>query len=421
MRPCTGRSCASFSAQCASSWMHDAGRAVPAGERDRRAARVLAVERLTRALARVAAAARRRGRAPGTAPPTRASRRPRRRTPRTGRDGAAGRRPPASRPGRRGCAGSRGVTGRRSLTLRYHVLSAVKHAGRGIRTAVTLGLLGLVLALGRVGCSGADSPAARSRPGLPPGARGPADRAARPLGRHDVRPGRTPARCRPVTSTCSSTAGRPATSPRCGATTVPAPLLAWAPQAVNELGQGMFTEFVPLAAAIARDDPKATVLGFSWIDDSATALSPFDAWKSEANTDLNGQRLAAALGQVLAPTFPGRGGRIHLIGHSHGAKVATVAAIALERPPAQLTLLDSPENVLAQLPGRREPPRGLPAAPVHRARAGRDLRRQLLLDHRRAVRHVPVAAVGASTSRSNPAQFGALSVERSHRSATSTR
>ena len=66
----------------------------------------------------------------------------------------------------------------------------------------------------------------------------------------------------------------------------------------------MFASFFPMAAAITRDDPTATVLGFSWLDDAATALSPFDAWQSEARTDLNGQRLAAALGQVLAPGFP---------------------------------------------------------------------------------------------------------------------
>ncbi len=131
----------------------------------------------------------------------------------------------------------------------------------------------------------------------------------------------------------------------------PGPLLAWSPQAVNAAGQPMFENFLPLAAAITRQDPEATVLGFSWLDDSATALSPFDARESEARTDLNGQRLAAALGQVIAPAFLANGGRIHLVGHSHGAKVATVAAIALDRPPAQLTLLDSPENLLARLPG----------------------------------------------------------------------
>lgn len=148
----------------------------------------------------------------------------------------------------------------------------------------------------------------------------------------------------------------------------PGPLLAWAPQAVDAQGEGMFTEFLPMAAAITRDDPTATVLGFSWLDGSATAYSPFDAWMSEAQTDINGQRLAAALGQLLASTFVSAGGHVHLIGHSHGAKVATVAAIALPRPPEQLTLLDSPENVLAQLPGAANHLEGyLPLLPIGRA------------------------------------------------------
>lgn len=145
----------------------------------------------------------------------------------------------------------------------------------------------------------------------------------------------------------------------------PGPLLAWSPAAVDAQGERMFTSFFPLAAAITRDDPGATVLGFSWIDDSATTYSPFQAWRSEAKTDLNGQRLAAALGQLLAPGYDSSGGRIHLIGHSHGAKVATVAAIALERPPAQLTLLDSPEDVLARLPGAANHLEGyLPLLPI---------------------------------------------------------
>jgi hypothetical protein len=145
----------------------------------------------------------------------------------------------------------------------------------------------------------------------------------------------------------------------------PGPLLAWSPAAVDAQGERMFTSFFPLAAAIARDDPDATVLGFSWIDDSATTYSPFQAWRSEAETDLNGQRLAAALGQLLAPGYDRSGGRVHLIGHSHGAKVATVAAIALAHPPAQLTLLDSPEDVLARLPGAANHLEGyLPLLPI---------------------------------------------------------
>lgn len=147
----------------------------------------------------------------------------------------------------------------------------------------------------------------------------------------------------------------------------PGPLLAWSPQAVNAQDQPMYSDFNPLAAAITRADPAAIVLGFSWLDDAATARSPLVAWKSEARTDLNGQRLAAALGQVLAPTFTTGGGRIHLIGHSHGAKVATVAAIALDHPPEQLTLLDSPENDIAKLPGAANHLEGyLPLLPIGR-------------------------------------------------------
>ncbi len=147
----------------------------------------------------------------------------------------------------------------------------------------------------------------------------------------------------------------------------PGPLLAWSPQAVDDDGVSMVTEFEPLAAAITRDVPDATVLAFSWLDGSATAYSPLDAWKSEANTDINGQRLAAGLGQLLAPTFDATGGHLHLIGHSHGAKVATVAAISLPHPPTQLTLLDSPENVLAELPGAANHLEGyLPLLPIGR-------------------------------------------------------
>ena len=190
----------------------------------------------------------------------------------------------------------------------------------------------------------------------------------------------------------------------------PGPLLAWSPKAVNAAGQPMFANFLPLAAAITRQDPKATVLGFSWLDDSATALSPFDAWESEARTDLNGQRLAVALGQVVAPTFLADGGRIHLIGHSHGAKVATVAAIALDRPPAQLTLLDSPENLLARLPGAANHLEGyLPLLPIGRAPG------QTFVDN-----YFSIAGERYDTFPSlqsvldvqlDPAQFGLLSVD----------
>jgi pimeloyl-ACP methyl ester carboxylesterase len=111
-----------------------------------------------------------------------------------------------------------------------------------------------------------------------------------------------------------------------------------------------------LAQEIKKVDPHATVLAYSWIDDSATATKadfPVHGYKSEAYTTLNGMRMAEAIMQALAPNYYKGLGKVHLIGHSHGARVATVAALTLQKAAAknpqfdvvrQLTLLDSPEN-----------------------------------------------------------------------------
>jgi hypothetical protein len=111
-----------------------------------------------------------------------------------------------------------------------------------------------------------------------------------------------------------------------------------------------------LAPDLVASDPNAVVLAYSWLDDSATnnfskpidgVKIPEDAYKSEARTTLNGERLAMALEQVLPSDF---GGKLQLIGHSHGSKVATVAAVALTHADPkpitvnQLTILDSPES-----------------------------------------------------------------------------
>lgn len=118
-----------------------------------------------------------------------------------------------------------------------------------------------------------------------------------------------------------------------------------------------------LAHDLVATDPKAVVLAYSWLDDSATSnktitipvlgynLSiPQDAYHSEALTTVNGARLAVALEQVLGPDAR-FGGKLQLIGHSHGSKVVTVAANLLTTAsPAnrltvnQLTTLDSPES-----------------------------------------------------------------------------
>jgi hypothetical protein len=112
-----------------------------------------------------------------------------------------------------------------------------------------------------------------------------------------------------------------------------------------------------LAQQILAADPDATVLAYSWIDESATCTNwagiPEDVFHSRAYTTMNGLRLAQALTQALAPGYDDGLGRVHLIGHSHGARVATVAALALQQAArqdadldvlGQLTLLDSPED-----------------------------------------------------------------------------
>ena len=121
-----------------------------------------------------------------------------------------------------------------------------------------------------------------------------------------------------------------------------------------------------LTQDLLKTDPNAVVLAYSWLDDSATSIkteniSPFkdlpidipipqDAYHSEAETTVNGARLAVALEQVLG-TESQFGGKLQLIGHSHGSKVATVAADLLTTAPSadrltvnQLTTLDSPES-----------------------------------------------------------------------------
>jgi hypothetical protein len=119
-------------------------------------------------------------------------------------------------------------------------------------------------------------------------------------------------------------------------------------------GDGIQISPTGLAYAITQADPQAVVLAYSWIDESATGqfldTVPEDAYLSEAYTALNGTRLADALESALPSTFHADGGQLHLIGHSHGSKVATVAADVLTQTGspnfavAHLTILDSPET-----------------------------------------------------------------------------
>jgi len=103
---------------------------------------------------------------------------------------------------------------------------------------------------------------------------------------------------------------------------------------------------------IADRDRTATVLAYSWIDDSATdsgVLHTGEVYASEAYTHLNGIRLANALERAIQKSFFDNGGQLRLIGHSHGSKVCTVAAKTLQerkKPATHLTILDAPESNL---------------------------------------------------------------------------
>jgi pimeloyl-ACP methyl ester carboxylesterase len=143
----------------------------------------------------------------------------------------------------------------------------------------------------------------------------------------------------------------------------PGPSTTWLyqPQSTTYLDTNFTISATGLAQQILSVDPHATVLAFSWIDESATSTAntgypfyiPTKGYQSEANTTMAGMQMAAAIMKALAPGYAGGLGKVHLIGHSHGARVATVAALALQQAAAtkprfdvvrQLTLLDSPES-----------------------------------------------------------------------------
>ncbi|MEI7593041.1 MAG: hypothetical protein WCK41_07465 [Actinomycetes bacterium] len=126
---------------------------------------------------------------------------------------------------------------------------------------------------------------------------------------------------------------------------------AWNPGLVNAKGASFMGDFNALAAALSAADPTATIVMFSWVDQSATPVNPLDARIPEQATEVNGHRFATAIDEALAPGFVAAGGQVHLLGHSFGANVATTAALALASPPRQLTLFDSPEVELAEVGG----------------------------------------------------------------------
>jgi pimeloyl-ACP methyl ester carboxylesterase len=103
--------------------------------------------------------------------------------------------------------------------------------------------------------------------------------------------------------------------------------------------------FEKICESIRKADPGATIFFYSWIEGSATPTT-LDPWESLSHTDGAGIELSKAIQQVLPPQFDAH--RIHILGHSHGARVATVAAVRADTHPAHLTLFDSPERFLEE-------------------------------------------------------------------------
>jgi hypothetical protein len=119
----------------------------------------------------------------------------------------------------------------------------------------------------------------------------------------------------------------------------------WNPQLVDsDTGQPVAAGFEALAKALSAADPAATVLMYSWIDQSASGTDLFQAGIAERATEVNGHRMAAAIDLALAADFTDNDGQLHLLGHSFGANVATTASLATSVQPRQLTLFDSPET-----------------------------------------------------------------------------
>jgi len=115
---------------------------------------------------------------------------------------------------------------------------------------------------------------------------------------------------------------------------------AWA---AEQDGQPFEPWMHELASALGERDPHAAVFVYTWLDDAATGRNPLAQRRAYARTSEHGRRLSVAIETALSHGFRRRGGAIHLIGHSFGARVATIAGAHLDAPPRHLTLLDAPD------------------------------------------------------------------------------
>jgi pimeloyl-ACP methyl ester carboxylesterase len=126
-------------------------------------------------------------------------------------------------------------------------------------------------------------------------------------------------------------------------------LPAW--RATDARGEPFEPWMHELAPVLATHDPHTVVLAYSWLDDAATGRFPLAQRRAAAHTAQHGHLLARAIEQAVAAEFETEGGRVHLLGHSYGARVATEAALALDRTPAQLTLFDAPDAPVVWVTG----------------------------------------------------------------------
>jgi len=126
-------------------------------------------------------------------------------------------------------------------------------------------------------------------------------------------------------------------------------LRAW--EAVDRRGRRFEPWMRDLAEAITEADPHAVVLVYSWLDAAATNRFVLAQRNASARTGLYGGQLAIALEQAQGADFLEGSGRVHLIGHSYGARVATVAAVQLRKAPRHLTLLDVPDAPMTRITG----------------------------------------------------------------------
>ena len=79
----------------------------------------------------------------------------------------------------------------------------------------------------------------------------------------------------------------------------------WNPALVEADGAPALGNFGPLLGALQTADPAATVLMFSWVDQSATTSDPLSARDAEDATEINGHRLAVAVDEVARARLVG--------------------------------------------------------------------------------------------------------------------